>query len=487
MQEGTTAKRSKKKKSTSDVSKYTFQGDRSIVFDLNKPRKKKGVADAALAKSTEETADDADNEQDQGFNAELFGKMVQRGFKRLHGSKTLSDITLVLNKEKIPCHRMVLCAWSDTFRAMLNIDSAWAEASMKELPIELENEKAHTNFKHMLSYMYTGETNFIHGHNILDIISMSNYYGIESLKELCGEILGDLVDDDNLLFFLDVVDTYDVKQLEAACGEHLAENFGELLDEGRLDELEPTTWAEMLRSDNIEIQSEEQLFEAVMSYSDQFANEVVKESGESRRDQVLTLLLPFVRWPFMSPKYLVNVIEKDSSLTHLPIVHDLMHEAFRYKVYPDIFSKTVRMRARMGFRFDKSRCHNNISLTDEDRRAFLATAGGWMNVVCVEEMSRYQNYIEWKVESGNMMLGAVIGGCSTTGYAGQWANGWTYYSPGGQVYHQNGTPATGTSYTQGDSIGTPFLAKGFCVVFSHKTFYPKRNEFQFRHRNFNVV
>jgi len=178
------------------------------------------------------------------------------------------------------------------------------------------------------------------------------------------------------------------------------------------------------------------------------------DTGESKRDKVLTLLLPFIRWPFMSPPYLADVVEKDPSIQHLPIVHELLHEAYRYKVYPERFSKNLRTRARIGFRFDKDKCHSNITLTDDGRKATLTNSGGWMNVVCVEEMNPFQNYIEWKIETGgNMMLGAVAGTCTNTGYAGQWSNGWTYYSPGGQIYHQNSTPVTGQAYGQGDIIG----------------------------------
>ena len=66
-------------------------------------------------------------------------------------------------------------------------------------------------------------------------------------------MLGALVSDDNLFYFLDIVEKYKVKQLEAACGEHLADNFGTMLEEDKLNDLPPSTWAEMLRSDDLQI------------------------------------------------------------------------------------------------------------------------------------------------------------------------------------------------------------------------------------------
>ncbi len=61
------------------------------------------------------------------------------------------------------------------------------------------------------------------------------------------------MNDDNLFFFLDVVDKYGVRSLEAACGFHLAENFGTLLEMDKLNDLEPSTWASMLKSDDLNI------------------------------------------------------------------------------------------------------------------------------------------------------------------------------------------------------------------------------------------
>ncbi len=43
---------------------------------------------------------------------------------------------------------------------MLEKGSAWAEASQKELEINLD-EQEHEHFKKILEYMYTGSTDFI--------------------------------------------------------------------------------------------------------------------------------------------------------------------------------------------------------------------------------------------------------------------------------------------------------------------------------------
>eukprot|EP01088_Endostelium_zonatum_P008728 TRINITY_DN21888_c0_g1_i1.p1 TRINITY_DN21888_c0_g1~~TRINITY_DN21888_c0_g1_i1.p1 ORF type:complete len:235 (-),score=31.78 TRINITY_DN21888_c0_g1_i1:23-727(-) len=162
--------------------KYSFTGDKDAVFPISQVRDIKQQKEKAVIR-------DARDVPEYDSNMQLFGDMVQKGFQRLYGNKDLSDVTLVLDpkgtKEKIYTHKMVLCAWSEMFRAMLSMGSSWREAKLKELPIELDDARSYANFKLMLKYMYTGETDFIKGHNILDLISLSNYYGILSLKEIC--------------------------------------------------------------------------------------------------------------------------------------------------------------------------------------------------------------------------------------------------------------------------------------------------------------
>jgi len=116
--------------------------------------------------------------------------------------------------------------------------------------------------------------------------------------------------------------------------------------------------------------------------------------------------------------------------------------------------KNERTNPRAGFRFDEKNLPAGLTVTNDGTTA-NCTGGGWLNVRCAERMTPHHNYIEWKVLQGatsNLMLGIVKGNVSNSGYAGQYVNGWTYYS-GGQIYHSGSTPATGQNYQQGDRIG----------------------------------
>jgi len=89
----------------------------------------------------------------------------------------------------------------------------------------------------------------------LSFIRLAHDYGIDSLKEECGELLGQKVNDDNMLFMLDIVDKYNIQRLNSACGFYLAEHFYDMLQATpeRLYSLKVSTWAEMLKSDHLQI------------------------------------------------------------------------------------------------------------------------------------------------------------------------------------------------------------------------------------------
>lgn len=105
----------------------------------------------------------------------------------------------------------------------------------------------------------------------------------------------------------------------------MAKNFGKLLkdDRERLMGLHPRTWAGMLKSDSLFVNSEEQLFEAVLEYANEMKEDEDQEGGESKRQAVLALLLPLVRFQTMSGKYLFENVESRKDLQDIPNFKDM--------------------------------------------------------------------------------------------------------------------------------------------------------------------
>jgi len=421
------------------------------------------------------------------FDAALFGTAAQRGFHRLWKNGLYFDVTLHVNSPSggepvdIKSHKAVLVAWSERFEKLI------AEAggdSIKELNVQVGNEDK-PNFKFLIEFLYTGSVVFVDQDNVLSIIRLAHDFGIDPLKEECGDLLGQKVNDENMLFMLDVVDKYTVNRLNSACGFYLAEHFTDMLESSpeRLYSLKVSTWAEMLKSDHLQIRSEELLFEAVLKFAYQLPDQSHHKPGDASKE-ALALMLPQIRFNFLNPKYLANNVEEDEKLQEIPIVHQLVHQCYRWKMYPK--SKTLfPTTPRKGFqRFDPDHCNTSLIKLSDDGETATLTGSGWQNVRCVCPFSEKYSYCEFKVHAGtNLMLGVVDGDVSRNSHAGQYANGWTYYSPG-QVYHSGTIPATGQAYNAGDRVGVYIDFENSKVVFYRNgtmsistTGLPKTGEF----------
>jgi len=403
------------------------------------------------------------NTKDRPFDAALYGETIRKGFAALYQDDLVSDITLILGGEKVPAHRMVLCAWSETFKSMLS-GGSWQESTLSELPISLDDDSDIVHFKNMLKYMYTGDATFIDNENIVPIIRLSDYYGILSLKELCGELMGEQVSEGNILFCLEIVDHFDCLRLNSYCGQYLAEHFQELLEETpqRLYSLKISTWAEMLKDSNLSIGDEESVFKAVKDYADQFIDQ------PEVRDEALTTLLPLIRYSNLSLSFITNIVETDFSIQHLPIVNQMLYELYKYKVYKDK-PPSFPTAPRVGFqRFDKDKT-GGISVSRDGKTAISgktsAWMGGWKNIKLLCPISSKFNYIEFILNYGtNVMIGVVDGDCSRQGYVGQYANGYALYNAGG-LYANSQNTNPGITYNAGDRVGIQHDAEKDQLVF----------------------
>jgi len=236
------------------------------------------------------------------------------------------------------------------------------------------------------------------------------------------------------------------------CAEYLAENFEELLKTDKLMELDCNTWAEMLKSDEIKVTSEEEIFKAVMRYANRH-----KET----RDEILETILPSVRFPLLSSQFLVEVVEIDRSIQHLGCLHQLLHETYRYKAYPSSVSN-VRTKPRKGsVWFDTDNIPPGMNLSDDNRTASVLTgqAAQLRTIKVIPSFNEGVPYREFKMNQlsqNGFWVGLAYNSSmgNTNTYPGQVGNSWGYEATGGQLYYSGAiTSIPNGIYHSGDKIG----------------------------------
>jgi len=165
---------------------------------------------------------------------------------------------------------------------------------------------------------------------------MAHSYGVMPLKEACGEALSNTLEPSSVFYLLDVAEKYETISLRGKCGKYLAENFGDLMEMGRLAPLDVDTWVEMIKNDEIKVKSEAELLKYVIQY-------VTHIKDKERSKDALEKLLPHIRFAYLPVKTLVD-LESDERLNGVKCLHDLLYDAYKYKAIPEKFKKGLRRR-----------------------------------------------------------------------------------------------------------------------------------------------
>ncbi|XP_053421462.1 kelch-like protein 6 isoform X2 [Nycticebus coucang] len=191
--------------------------------------------------------------------------ILQNGLETLRGENALTDVILCVDIQEFACHRVVLAAASNYFRAMFCSDLK--EKYEKRIIIKgVDAETMHT----LLDYTYTSKA-LITKHNVQRVLEAANLFQILNSEE-----------------FL---------------------------------ELPVDTLYYILKSDDLYVTEEAQVFETVMSWV---------RHKQSERLCLLPYVLENVRLPLLDPWYFVDTVEADPLIRQCPEVFPLLQEARMY-------------------------------------------------------------------------------------------------------------------------------------------------------------
>jgi hypothetical protein len=345
------------------------------------------------------------------FDPRTFGEQLQHGMKDLFFNNHLSDVTVIVGRDadRIPAHKFVLYAWSPKFQTQLK--ELGEEA--RELLVEVEGDDAQL-FKMMLQYMYTGTSDQkINERNVMPLLRLCHEYGVDPLKEECGDFLFTNSEQINVAYLLDVADKYAIKKLEKRCAEYLAENFADIVenDDSMLMQLKTSTWVELVKSDEVKVTREEEIFNAVLKFADVNG----KTSTETR--EILNQLLPHIRFTLCSPKFLVEEVETNPDLMQVPVLKSLLFETFRYKANPKtsfLFTplNTKRRKANLNvmLQWDKDQAftHGVYNLENDELTAHKSSMPGTIYILRTKTKLEGGGSFYWEIQvdqtAGNQEL-----------------------------------------------------------------------------------
>lgn len=140
-------------------------------------------------------------------------------------SPEYSDVTFIVENQKIPGHRVILARRSSYFRALLY--GGLVESSQNEIELNVPL----VAFKTLLVYIYTGLMSLsqIKEENILDTLGLANQYGFEALEEAISSHLKRKLSLENCCAILDAARLYNLETLTTVCMTFMDRNAATVL------------------------------------------------------------------------------------------------------------------------------------------------------------------------------------------------------------------------------------------------------------------
>ncbi|KAK0161322.1 hypothetical protein PV327_009803 [Microctonus hyperodae] len=168
----------------------------------------------------------------------LMNNQFSDDFTKFYMNKKFSDVTLILQDEKIPGHKIILSAKSPVFAKILDYDDDNNNEEQNNLNNEIIiNDSKPEIFKTMLYYVYTNEIKDIDKVE-LDLIWTANKYKVKGLSEICEKKLCKKIIIDNVIDYLVKSNTFHAETLMKYCQDFIHAHIEELMKTSKYKDTE---------------------------------------------------------------------------------------------------------------------------------------------------------------------------------------------------------------------------------------------------------
>ncbi|XP_050438382.1 kelch-like protein diablo [Adelges cooleyi] len=303
--------------------------------------------------------------------SEKHPRSVLAEFNVMRRHRELCDIALRVNNRKIYAHRIVLSACSPYFRAMFVgnlIESRQTEVTIRDI-----EEPA---MELLVEFCYTARIT-IEESNVQSLLPAACLLQLPEIQDVCCEFLRRQLDPTNCLGIKTFADTHYCLDLLRVADKYTLHNFQEVMENEEFFMLPLTQLIDLLASDELNVKTEEQVFNAAMSW--------VKYDIPDRRHH-LPRVLQHVKLPLLSPKFLVGTVGNDLLVRSNEMCRDLVDEAKNYLLLPQ---------ERPLMQGPRTRPRKPVQ-----QGQVLFAIGGWCSGDAIASVERYDPQTEdWKVQA----------------------------------------------------------------------------------------
>ncbi|XP_073944509.1 BTB (POZ) domain containing 9 isoform X2 [Choristoneura fumiferana] len=231
-------------------------------------------------------------------------------------SSEYSDVTLIVEGQRIPAHKVILAASSDYFRALLY--GGMREANQAEVELQAPLQA----FKALLRYVYSGHMglSLLREDTVLDMLGLAHQFNFQELEAAISDYLRQVLALRNVCAVLDAARLYGLDALMDYCYNFLDRNATEVLQHDSFLQLSVEALQGLLERDSF-FAPEVDIFKAVCRWFEANQQWVKSESGQAQVEKILRC----VRLTLMSLEELLRVVRPFAPVTPdmlLDAIHD---------------------------------------------------------------------------------------------------------------------------------------------------------------------
>ncbi|XP_043928544.1 kelch repeat and BTB domain-containing protein 3 [Protopterus annectens] len=188
------------------------------------------------------------------------GQQILKVLQNFRDQNIFYDFHIIVKGESFPCHRCVLAAGSDFFRAMFEVDMR--ERDNGSVMISSLSPKA---VKAFLDFAYTGEI-AINDDNVEMLFQLSSFLQVSVLSKACSDYLVKTLDLTNSLQLLSIAESYGSARLYDQALQFVQQHFSLLLKSSEFLEMNIGMLEKCLEADELNVPSEEVVLRTILQW-----------------------------------------------------------------------------------------------------------------------------------------------------------------------------------------------------------------------------
>ncbi|RVE59459.1 hypothetical protein OJAV_G00188720 [Oryzias javanicus] len=287
-----------------------------------------GDKEDALTGDLEEEEEEEEEEAEE-FTCSAYCSELSRRQNEQRKAGRFCDVTLVLTSgaedgertQSVSAHRSVLWAASPYFALLLGGQFAESLTGRVELRgWSSEEGPDPETVESVVQFMYTGEVRVTRA-NVHQVLELADRFLLAQLKSFCADFLSKKLTLSNCVAVHSLAHMYSLDPLAQSAAQMIRRNFHKVVRCDEFDALPFHLVRDWLSDSEIAVDSEQQLFQAVVKW-------VSQNPGE--REGHFEELFKLLRLPQIAPSYLMRVVRKEPLVASSAACQQLVSSALEF-------------------------------------------------------------------------------------------------------------------------------------------------------------